>query len=71
MNSNAFHNIVNGVIVLIGVASQIFGSDLSALGITPDFSLKVVAFLGSAKLVVNAIRDGFGGMFAEQPPVAK
>lgn len=65
MNTNFLHNIVNTLIAAIPA--------LALFDWTPFFSeataLKIVGGLGLLKIVINANRDGIGGMVKPQPPV--
>lgn len=80
MNSNLFHNIINVVTLLIGLLTAI----LVATGCveSPDGNLTcegsfvsaelvgwAVAILMFLKMLVNVVRDGFGGLAKKQPPV--
>lgn len=65
MNTNAIHNLINVVTILIAA--------LEVFDWTPFFSmetsLKIVGGLGLLKLLINVVRDGFTGLTKEQPPV--
>jgi len=65
MNSNAAHNVLNMLIVVIGASESFQWSAM--LG--PVLALQVVAGLATTKLVINAIRDGLMNIFKPQPPV--
>lgn len=66
MNTNLIHNILNiAVVVVAGLA----GFDFVGLGLEPALAAKIVAGLGTAKMIINVIRDGFSGLFKSQPPV--
>ena len=65
MNSNLFHNILNVLMVVIAIFSL---PEVSSL-IPADLAVKIVGVAGTLKLVVNVIRDGFGGLAKAQPPV--
>ncbi len=66
MNTNLIHNLLNiAVIVVAGLA----GFDFVGLGINPVLAAKIVAGLGTAKMIINVVRDGFAGLVKEQPPV--
>lgn len=66
MNTNLIHNILNiAMIVVAGLA----GFDFVGLGLDPVLSGKIVAGLGTAKMIINVIRDGFAGLMKPQPPV--
>ena len=66
MNSNLIHNILN--IVMIVVAG-LAGFDYVGLGLDPVLAGKIVAGLGTAKMIINVVRDGFSGLTKTQPPV--
>jgi hypothetical protein len=65
MNTNLLHNVLNIAIVALPVLEQFdwtpFMSDSTAL--------KVSGALALTKLLINAVRDGVGGMAKVQPPV--
>lgn len=65
MNTNLIHNIINVVIALIASAAAF---DWSVF-LSATAAAKIVAGLAIAKIVINAIRDGLGGLVKEQPPV--
>lgn len=68
MNTNLIHNILNiAMIIVAGLA----GFDYVGLGLDPVLAGKIVAALGSLKMIINVIRDGFTGLVKEQPPVQK
>jgi len=82
MNSNLFHNILNVVIALLaaftafliatGCTTLPTGSlECSASWIGPEWTALAVTGLGILKTVINIVRDGFGGLFKNQPPVEK
>ncbi len=64
-NSNAVHNALNITITLL-CALEVF--DWSAF-YSADTAVKIVGALSLTKLLINATRDGIGGMVKEQPPV--
>jgi len=70
MNANAFHNILNYLLAIVGILAL---QDWTQFGIAPDLALKLVAgftLAGSIlKVIVNIARDGFAGQFKTQPPV--
>ncbi len=66
MNTNLIHNILN--IVMIVVAG-LAGFDYVGLGLDPVLAGKIVAGLGTAKMIINVVRDGFSGLTKTQPPV--
>lgn len=65
MNSNLFHNILN----VLMVVTAVFSLPEVAAFIPADLAVKIVGAAGTLKLVVNVIRDGFGGLVKAQPPV--
>jgi small-conductance mechanosensitive channel len=66
VNTNLIHNILNiCMIVVAGLA----GFDFVGLGLDPILAGKIVAGLGTAKMIINVIRDGFAGLMKQQPPV--
>jgi hypothetical protein len=66
MNTNAIHNILNIVMVIVG---GLAGFDFVGLGLDPILAGKIIAGLGTAKMIINVIRDGFAGLVKPQPPV--
>lgn len=82
MNSNLFHNIANvaslvlaaltAVLTTSGCVAAANGSlDCSGSWINPAYTTAAIAALQAAKIVVNLIRDGLGGLTKPQPPVQK
>lgn len=83
MNSNLFHNIANIVMIVLAALT----AALLAIGCTtletgalecskatflrPEMLSIAVMVLGAMKVLVNIIRDGFGGLIKPQPPVEK
>jgi len=81
MNSNLFHNIANILMILIAGATAV----LTAMGCTtlpkgdlecskiafldPTWAAVAITGLGVLKMIVNVVRDGFGGLTKQQPPV--
>lgn len=83
MNSNAFHNVATWVMVasaaipafLIATGCTSTGTQLecSQSWLDPTYvaiMLTLIAAVGAVKTVVNIQRDGPGGLFKPQPPVA-
>ncbi|MCC7047213.1 MAG: hypothetical protein IT562_10910 [Alphaproteobacteria bacterium] len=66
MNTNLLHNILNVAIVIVGAMGAF---DWTGVGLNPELAVKIVAGLGTLKLVMNALRDGLSGMTKPQPPV--
>lgn len=64
-NTNTLHNVINVAMVLVPALEQ--------FDWTPFFddstALKIVGALGLAKILINLLRDGPGGMIKQQPPV--
>lgn len=82
MNSNAFHNVANiASLALAGGTTALLSSgcvqsatgalDCSHSWINPVYTAIAIVALQAAKLIVNIIRDGFGGLIKPQPPVSK
>jgi hypothetical protein len=65
MNTNLLHNLINAAMVIIPA--------LETFDFTPFMSdstaLKVTGALALTKLIINALRDGIGGMAKQQPAV--
>ena len=72
MNSNAFHNALNIIFMVIGV---LVAFDWAVFGFAPEVTVKIVGALmltqNILKLAINVGRDGPSGLFSEQPPVKK
>jgi ABC-type amino acid transport system permease subunit len=66
VNTNLIHNILN---ILMIVVAGLAGFDFVGLGLDPILAGKIVAGLGTAKMIINVIRDGFSGLTKQQPPV--
>lgn len=62
---NLIHNVLNFLIAIVG---GLAGFDFSSI-VSQGTAGKIVAVLAALKLVMNALRDGVGGMIKEQPPV--
>lgn len=67
MNTNLLHNILN---IAIAVVAALMAFDWSVV-LAPEKAGAIIAILSAVKLIVNAIRDGIGGMTKPQPPVVK
>lgn len=66
LNTNLIHNILNiAMVVVAGLA----GFDFAGLGIDAALAAKIVAALGTAKVIINVLRDGLAGLVKNQPPV--
>lgn len=81
MNSNAFHNIANLAMLAMaaleagllstGCTTLTTGAlDCHASWLPPMWAVWGIGGLASLKVVVNVVRDGFGGLFKTQPPVS-
>ncbi len=72
MNANAFHNILNILGLIVG---SLIAFDWASLGLAPETAATIAAgFLLADKIIklgMNITRDGMGGLFKVQPPVAK
>lgn len=70
MNANAFHNILNYLMLVVGILAT---QDWTQFGVNDDLALKIVAglvLLGNVlKVTVNIMRDGITNQFKTQPPV--
>lgn len=70
MNTNAIHNLLNFVGLIIGA---LIAYDWTMLGLSPSTAAMVAAVVLTAdkliKLAINILRDGLGGLFKNQPPV--
>lgn len=82
MNSNLFHNISNIITLVLAALTAILmasgctttatGSfDCSGSWINPAYTTGAIAILQFLKMIVNIVRDGFGGLIKPQPPVQK
>lgn len=84
MNSNLFHNIANGLILLMSaLTAALLSSGCTTLAngslecssswlsswVGPGAMAVMVAALTALKLTVNVVRDGVGGLAKQQPPV--
>ena len=69
MNTNAIHNILNILGLIIGA---LLVYDWNAI-FSPTVAASVAAWLlfgdKAIKLAINIMRDGLGGLFKYQPPV--
>lgn len=70
MNTNAFHNLLNFVAGIIGIA---LATDWTVFGLDAATAAKVAAatlvLQNVVKLGINIYRDGVTGLVKEQPPV--
>lgn len=65
MNTNLIHNILNIAIAVVGAMGAF---DWTVL-FSQTTALAIVAALGTAKGIINMLRDGFAGLIKQQPPV--
>lgn len=81
-NSNAFHNILNIVIAVLGAITAFLMAtgcttlptgalECSASWISPTYTTIAVTALAVLKTVINVFRDGVSGLAKPQPPVEK
>lgn len=72
MNTNALHNILNLLGLVIG---SLIAFDWAGLGLSPSVAAAIASGVLIAdkviKLAINVLRDGVGGLFKAQPPVIK
>lgn len=72
MNTNAIHNLLNFIGLIIGA---LIAYDWTMLGMSDATAAKTAAIVLVAdkliKLALNVTRDGIGGLFSKQPPVEK
>lgn len=66
MNSNLFHNILNAALALVAILSL---PEVTAF-LPPEWAVVIAGAVGTAKLVINVIRDGLRGLTKPQPPVS-
>lgn len=65
MNLNLLHNILNFLIAIMGGLTAF---DFSTI-VSQSTAGMIVGALATAKLIMNALRDGISGMAKQQPPV--
>lgn len=69
-NTNAIHNILNLIGLLVG---SLIAFDWASLGLTPETAAMIASGFILAdkviKLAMNLFRDGLGGLFKTQPAV--
>ncbi|RAX42384.1 hypothetical protein [Rhizobium tropici] len=81
-NTNAIHNLLNILIAALAAATAFMIAsgctqlvtgllECSQSWISPKYAAAIVALLGSSKILINVVRDGFGGLIKPQPPVDK
>jgi hypothetical protein len=72
MNTNALHNILNLLGLVVG---SLIAFDWAGLGLSPSVAAAIASGVLIAdkviKLAINVLRDGVGGLFKAQPPVIK
>lgn len=72
MNSNAIHNILNLIGLIIGA---LITFDWTQLGFSAEQAALFAGWVLIAdkviKLAMNVVRDGITGLFKPQPPVVK
>ncbi len=72
MNTNALHNILNILGLIVG---SLIAFDWASLGLAPETAAMIASgFLLADKIIklgINVLRDGMGGLFKPQPPVVK
>lgn len=66
MNTNMLHNVLNLVMALLG---SLAAYDWASFGFAPATIAMIMGALSFAKLAINIVRDGFGGLMKSQPPV--
>lgn len=70
MNANAFHNLLNVLMLLFG---SLITFDWTMLGLDARTALFVTGIIIISekilKITVNIVRDGFSGLAKVQPPV--
>lgn len=85
LNTNTIHNIMNLLLGVVGIATTILVAlgckadavtgalNCSQAPVSEGFLVLLVAaagVIGTLKTVINLVRDGLGGLFKQQPPVA-
>ena len=72
MNTNAIHNILNLIGLIIG-ALMTYDWTMLGLSATQAAAVASALLLGDKviKFALNIFRDGFGGLFKQQPPFQK
>lgn len=76
LNTNFIHNLLN---LLMGVNAIILwaGCRVNEAGVAsceqawipPEIAMIILAIAAPLKIVINLVRDGFPGLFKQQPPV--
>src|SRR5688572_7459472 len=83
LNTNSIHNILNLILGLVGILTTILvGLGCTQIGDRLDCTmasvpawllpwlLGIAGLIGMLKTVMNLVRDGFKGLWKQQPPVA-
>jgi hypothetical protein len=65
INTNLVHNILNVALAVVAVLSL---PEVTRL-IPPEYAVFISGVVGTAKLIINVIRDGIDGLVKDQPPV--
>ncbi|RUU48732.1 hypothetical protein [Mesorhizobium sp.] len=65
-NSNAAHNLINVLILLL---TSLVGFDWTMFGIDAALALKITGVLTLLKILMNVVRDGVAGLVKKQPAV--
>lgn len=76
-NFNALHNLINVTIAVLGalliasgcVALATGSFDCSASWLNEKIVVYTITVLAFLKVLMNIVRDGFGGLIKWQPPV--
>lgn len=72
MNTNAIHNLLNLIGLIIG---GLVAFDWTQFGVSTETALTITGAVLLAdkviKFAMNISRDGVGGLFKPQPPVVK
>jgi hypothetical protein len=66
MNSNVVHNILNAALALVAILSL---PEVTAF-LPPEYAVMIAGAVGTAKLIINTLRDGVTGLVKRQPPVS-
>lgn len=81
-NSNTMHNVLNAIGWMLGGLTFIMiktgctttvatgALDCSGSFIPPQYSVLILGAIFALKQAINLVRDGPGGLFKVQPPVA-
>jgi hypothetical protein len=67
MHSNIVHNILNAALALVAILSL---PEVTAF-LPPDVAVMIAGAVGTAKLIINTLRDGITGLVKRQPPVTR